>query len=71
VTDRKLVHIQKEVRIQVVPRSWVGRVAVVALAVLIVVLIFFFFAVGIALIGLLAAIAIGRLLWISMKRPSR
>ena len=71
MTGRKLVQVQKEIHIQVVPRSLAGRIFAVAVAVAIVVLTFFFFAVGIALIGFLVAIAIGRLLWISMKRPTR
>ena len=71
VTGRKLVQVQKEIHIQIVPRSLAGRIFTVALAVAIVVLTFFFFAVGIALVGLLVAIAIGRVLWLSMKRQSR
>lgn len=68
MTSQKVVHVQKIVQIQLVPRSLAGRIFTVVLAFLIVVLTFFFFAVGIALIGLLVAIAVGRLLWLSMKR---
>ena len=71
MTGRKLVQVQKEIHIQVVPRSLAGRVFTVAVVVAIVVLIFTFFAVGIALIGILLAIAIGRVLWLSMKRQNR
>lgn len=71
MTGRKLVQVQKEIHIQVVPRSLAGRIFVVAVAVAIVVLTFFFFAVGIALVGLLAAIGVGRLLWLALKRQSR
>jgi hypothetical protein len=71
VTGRKIVQVQKEIQIQLVPHSLAGRVFTVALAVLSVVLVFFFFAAGIALIGLLVAIGVGRLLWLSMKRQSR
>jgi hypothetical protein len=68
---QKVVHVEKIVQIQLVPRSLAGRLFAVALAVMGIALTFFFFAVGIALIGLLVALAIGRLLWISMKRQSR
>ena len=68
---RKLVHVQKVIRFQVVPRSLAGRISTVALAVVVVVLTFFFFAAGIALLGLLVAIGVGRLLWLSMKRQNR
>ena len=68
---QKVVHIEKIVQIQLVPRSLAGRIFAVALAVLGIALTFFFFAMGIALIGLLVALAIGRLLWITMKRQGR
>lgn len=68
---QKVAHVEKIVQIQLVPRSLAGRLFAVALAVMGIALTFFFFAVGIALIGLLVALAIGRLLWISMKRQSR
>ncbi len=71
MTGRKVVHVQKIVQIQVIPRSLAARIFTVALAVLAIALTFFFFAVGIALIGVLVAIGIGRLLWLSMKRQSR
>ena len=70
MTGRKLVQVQKEIHIQLVPRSLAARIFTVALAVAIVILTFFFFAVGIALIGLLVAVGIGRLLWLSMKRQN-
>ena len=68
---QKVVHVQKIVQIQLVPRSLAGRIFAVALAVLGIALTFFFFAMGIALIGLLVALAIGRVLWITMKRQGR
>ena len=68
---QKVVHVEKIVQIQLVPRSLAGRIFAVALAVLGIALTFFFFAMGIALIGLLVALAIGRLLWITMKRQGR
>ena len=71
MTDRKLVQVQKEIHIQVIPRSLVGRIFAVAVAVAVVVVTFFFFAVGIALVGLLVAIGVGRLLWLAMKRQNR
>ena len=71
MTGRKLAQVQKEIHIQVIPRSLAGRIFAVAVAVAVVVLTFFFFAVGIALVGLLVAIGVGRLLWLSMKPKSR
>jgi ABC-type uncharacterized transport system fused permease/ATPase subunit len=71
MTGQKVVRVEKIVQIQVIPRTLAGRIFTVVLAVLGIALMFFFFAVGIALIGLLVAIAIGRLLWLSMKRQSR
>ena len=71
MTGQKLVQVQKEIHIQVVPRSLTGRIFTVAAVVAIVVLTFFFFAVGIALIGILLALAIGRVLWLSMNRQNR
>jgi hypothetical protein len=71
MTGQKVVRVQKIVQIQLVPRSLAGRIFAVALAVLGIALTFFFFAIGIALIGVLIAVAIGRVLWISMKRQNR
>jgi len=69
--DQEVAHVEKTVRIQFIPRSFMGRVGAVAFAVSIVALAFLFFATAIALVGLLAAIAIGRVLWLSTKRPGR
>lgn len=71
MTGQKVVRVEKIVQIQVIPRSLAGRIFAVALAVVGIALTFFFFAIGIALIGLLVALAIGRLLWITMKRQGR
>ena len=68
---QKVVHVEKIVRIQLVPHSLAARLFAVTVAVLGIALTFFFFAVGVALIGFLIALAIGRLLWLSMKRQGR
>lgn len=69
--DPGVVQVQKTVVIQFAPRSLAGRIVAVALAIFIVILGFFFLATAIALAGILVAIGIGRLLWISRRHDPR